>query len=43
VVSGNATVSHEEHKTLKVAPGIYRVGKEREKDHFAGVVRKVID
>lgn len=36
-------VSHEEHKTLKVGKGIYRVGKEREVDWFSQSVRKVID
>lgn len=43
-VKSEAKISHEEHKTLKIAPGIYRVSKEREMDHFAGsVARKVID
>lgn len=37
-------VTHEEHGTIIVAPGTYRVGKERELDHFAGsVARKVVD
>lgn len=37
-------VSHEEHKTLVVPPGIYRKFQEEEVDHFANsVTRKVID
>lgn len=40
----NATVTHEEHGPITVAPGLYRVGKEREVDHFAdSVVRQVVD
>lgn len=38
-----ATVSHQEHKTIRLAPGTYRVGKEREKDWFSLSVRRVID
>lgn len=37
------TLIHEEHKTLEVAPGTYRVVHEREKDHFTEAVRRVID
>lgn len=38
------TLTHEEHKTLKVAPGIYRKFQEEEVDHFAqSVTRKVLD
>lgn len=36
-------VTHEEHKEIRLAPGTYRVGHEREYDHFADSVRKVID
>ena len=42
-VKGSAKVTHEEHKTLTVLPGIYRQGAEREMDHFSHAVRKVID
>ena len=37
------TVTHEEHKTITLDPGIYRIGQEREKDWFALTVHKVID
>lgn len=37
-------LSHEEHKTLKIQPGIYKRIQEREVDHFQGsIIRKVID
>ena len=36
-------VKHEQHGTITIAPGRYRVGQEREVDHFAGVTRQVID
>ena len=38
-----ATVSHEEHKTLELEKGLYRIGKEREMDWFQNAVRQVID
>lgn len=34
---------HEQHGTLTIAPGTYRVGQEREHDWFQEVTRKVID
>lgn len=36
-------VSHEEHKTLKIKPGIYEMKREREFDYFGMSVRRVID
>ena len=43
-ISEEATVTHQEHKKIKLSPGLYRVGHEREVDYFANaVVRKVID
>ena len=36
-------VEHQEHKPIKLSPGTYMVGHEREFDHFALSVRKVID
>lgn len=43
-LKSEGTVTHQEHKPITLAPGLYRVGHEREVDHFAhGVVRKVID
>ena len=39
-----AQVKHDEHATITIAPGIYRVGNEREVDWFAeGVTRQVVD
>lgn len=37
-------LTHEEHETISIKPGIYKKIQEREVDHFAGsVTRKVID
>jgi len=37
-------VRHQEHKEIKLAPGTYRIGHEREIDYFAdGITRNVID
>lgn len=38
-----ATIKHQEHKDITLAPGTYRIGKEREYDWFQKAVRKVID
>lgn len=37
------TLSHEEHQTITVPAGVYKKVIEREKDHFAGLTRQVID
>lgn len=37
------TVTHEEHKTVTVPPGTWRVRKVREYDHFAEETRAVAD
>ena len=42
-LKSEGTLSHEEHGTLTIAPGTYRIGKEREKDWFSLSVRRVID
>ena len=42
-VEGKSSVGHQEHKTITVLPGIYEVGKEREYDHFAHAVKRVVD
>lgn len=42
-LKSEATLSHEEHGTLKVAPGTYSVGHEREKDWFSLTVHRVVD
>ncbi len=36
-------LTHEEHHTRTVPPGIYRIGIVREADHIEGIVRKVLD
>lgn len=36
-------LTHNQHGALTIAPGTYRVGQEREFDHFATVERRVID
>ena len=39
-----ATLTHEDHKTVEIAPVYYRQNREREVDHFnLSVERKVID
>lgn len=43
-LSAEGTLTHEEHKTIKMPPGIYKKFQEEEVDWFAeGVTRKVID
>lgn len=43
VLRSEATVKHNQHGPLTVAPGTYRIGQEREYDPFAEITRKVID
>lgn len=38
-----AQVTHNQHGAIIIAPGLYRVGQEREYDYFQEVQRKVID
>ena len=38
-----ATISHEEHKIIKVPAGDYKLYNEREMDWFSLSVRRVID
>lgn len=42
-LKSEGTVTHNQHGTIVVAPGTYRVGQEREYDYFQEVARKVID
>lgn len=42
-LKSEATVTHNQHGAIKIPKGIYRVGQEREIDHFSGLTRKVID
>lgn len=38
------TLTHEEHKTIKMPPGVYKKFQEEEVDWFAkGITRKVLD
>ena len=37
------TLAHQQHGPITIAPGTYRVGHEREVDHFSSVTRQVID
>lgn len=39
----DSTVSHEEHKTITLEPGVYKVITEREFDYFGAEIRKVVD
>ena len=38
-----ATLKHEEHKPIKLAPGIWEIGRVQEYDYFKQMTRKVID
>lgn len=38
-----APLTHEEHKTIEVQPGIYRIGQEREYDYCSMEMRRIAD
>lgn len=38
-----ATVTHEEHHPIRLAPGIWEIGRVREWDYFAMMSRQVMD
>lgn len=38
-----ATITHQEHLPITLAPGVYRTGHEREKDWFSLATRRVVD
>jgi hypothetical protein len=38
-----ATVVHEEHKPIKLSPGIWEIGRVKEFDYFKNMARQVID
>jgi hypothetical protein len=42
-LGSEATVQHEEHGAQVLAPGIWEIGRVREKDWFADMVRPVRD
>lgn len=37
------TVTHEEHRAIKIAPGTYKMNSEREFDYALSETRKVLD
>ena len=42
-IKETAEVNHDEHKTIKLEPGIYRMTNEREYDYFLEESKKVVD
>ena len=38
-----ATLKHEEHKPIKLSPGIWEIGRVKEYDYFQQMARQVID
>ena len=42
-INGTAVVTHQEHKTIEVPTGIYKINREREYDYWQMETRKVID
>jgi len=43
VLREEGTLTHPEHKTLKIPAGVYSVGREQEYDYFQKAIRRVID
>ena len=43
IIDGKAILTHPEHKTIEIPTGTYKMKNEREYDHFAHTVRKVLD
>ena len=43
VVDGESTITHEEHGTKTITPGIYKIGIQKEYDPFAQRIREVVD
>ncbi len=39
----SATLTHEEHKSIQLEPGIWEIGQVNEYDYFSKMVRKVQD
>lgn len=42
-IEGEATITHEEHGLKPLAPGIYKIGIQKEYDPFAERIREVAD
>ena len=40
---GVGTLTHEEHKTITIQPGIYKINTEREYDYFMEEIKRVTD
>lgn len=38
-----ATVVHEEHKPIRLSPGIWEIGRVKEYDYFQHMARQVVD
>ena len=43
IVNSPAKITHEEHKTLPLQPGIYTIGDELEDDPRSDLIRPVVD
>jgi len=43
VLGGNASLTHEEHKTITITPGFYVVEHETEFDYFQAEIKRVRD
>ena len=43
VLKAKAILTHQEHKTIEFAPGIYKMRIEQERDPFLQAIRKVQD
>ena len=42
-LDSEATLTHEEHQTITLPPGIYFQGHEREHDWFLNATRRIVD
>lgn len=42
-LKSDGLLTHEEHKTIKVKKGVYKIQNEREFDYFQKATRKVLD
>lgn len=42
-VLSESVVRHEEHRTITLPPGVYKIGIVREVDHLSNIIRRVVD
>ena len=42
-IESPGTLTHQEHDLITIDPGIYRVSREQEFDHFARTAKRVVD